>query len=315
MQYSLTWAAEGPEDAAERLSRMFHDVAIETDDRGRFGVSAVEGGDAAVALAATAWRGDGRGRAEVDGFLVVGDVHVGTVTISAAGRRVEATGPVLLPSGEVEVAWSEGHSARAVRFERAAVDGYARDVLGFLAGPVTFSATGPADDRRVQLWRSVERHAREDIAAHPELLHNDLIWDATARHLVATLLAVFPNSTLGWTRPDGDGGALPSTVRRAVAYMEDHLAEPVRIADIADAARLSPRGLQDAFRRQLGRTPMQQLRLLRLEAARDDLLRADPADGATVADIARRWGFEHAPRFAAAYREQFGENPRDTLRR
>ena len=315
MQYSLTWAADHPEDAAEHLSRTYRDVTIETDDRGAFGVRADERGDEAVALVGTAWRGSGRGRTDADGLVVVGDVYVGSIAVTTGRGRLDLTGLALLPLGDLEASWSGQHSSHVVRFHRSAIDDYALEFLGPHAAPVSFAETGPVDPRHEQLWRSVERHARSDVASDPQLLHNDLIWDATARHLIATMLTSFPNSTLAWTASGSGDRALPATVRRAVAYMEDHLAEPVRIADIAAAARLSPRGLQDAFHRLLGRTPTQQLRLLRLEAARDELLRSDPADGATVAEIARRWGFEHVPRFAAAYRDQFGENPRDTLRR
>lgn len=315
MQYSLTWAAAHPEDAAEQFSRSYPDIAIETDDRKRFHVAADERGDDAVALVGTVWRGSGRGRTDVSGFLLVADVYAGSVTVDAGGERSEISGLALIPPRDLSASWTGGHSARVVRFERSAVDAYARDALGWSAGPVVFSGDGPIGPQHEQLWRSVERHAREDVAAHGELLHDDLIWDATARHLMATLLSVFPNSTLEWARGDERGRALPSTIRRAVGYMEDHLGEAVRMADIAAAARLSPRGLQAAFRRWLGHSPTQHLRLLRLEAARDDLLRSDPADGTTVTEVATRWGFGHRPRFAAAYRAQFGENPRDTLRR
>ncbi|MFC6258767.1 hypothetical protein ACFP5Z_17115 [Kocuria oceani] len=33
-----------------------------------------------------------------------------------------------------------------------------------------------------------------------------------------------------------------------------------------------------------------------------------------MAEVAGRWGFTHRGRFAAAYRERFGENPAATLR-
>jgi AraC-like DNA-binding protein len=204
---------------------------------------------------------------------------------------------------------------REVRIDRVAVDDFARDHLGSAGAAVAFTSLHPISPVHELLWRSVERHVREDVAAHGELLHNDLIWDAATRHLIGTLLTVFPNSTLALEHPADGGQALPATIRRAIAYMEEHLAEPLSVAEIAAAARLSPRGLQDAFRRLLGRTPMQQVRMLRLEAARADLLVADPSDGATVGQIAQKWGFVHVARFAAAYRERYGENPRDTLQR
>ena len=49
--------------------------------------------------------------------------------------------------------------------------------------------------------------------------------------------------------------------------------------------------------------------------ARQELLRADPAGGATVAAVAARWGFGHPGRFATAYRARFGEPPGTTLHR
>lgn len=39
---------------------------------------------------------------------------------------------------------------------------------------------------------------------------------------------------------------------------------------------------------------------------------AGPGDGVTVLDVAARCGFGHAGRFAAAYRERFGESPSRT---
>jgi transcriptional regulator GlxA family with amidase domain len=75
------------------------------------------------------------------------------------------------------------------------------------------------------------------------------------------------------------------------------------------------RGLQDAFRRNLDASPADYLRRLRLDRVRQDLLAADPLSGATVAGIARRWGFVHLGRFAQTYRTAFGELPGSTLQR
>jgi transcriptional regulator GlxA family with amidase domain len=45
----------------------------------------------------------------------------------------------------------------------------------------------------------------------------------------------------------------------------------------------------------------------------DELREADP-HVTTVSQVAGRWGFLYLGRFAAAYREKFGERPSDTLR-
>jgi transcriptional regulator GlxA family with amidase domain len=103
-----------------------------------------------------------------------------------------------------------------------------------------------------------------------------------------------------------------TVVRRAFAHIDDHLDEPLTIVDIARAARLTPRGLQAAFRRELDTTPMGYLRDARLAAAHAELQRADPST-TTVPEVAVRWGFPDPAYFARIYRRAFGTAPRRTL--
>lgn len=104
-------------------------------------------------------------------------------------------------------------------------------------------------------------------------------------------------------------------VRRAVDHIEAHLADPLRMHDIAQAAGVSVRAVQQTFRELLDTTPMGYVRDRRLEAAREDLLRHGPGSGTTIAAIAMDWGFSNSGRFATAYRQRFGETPSATFRR
>ncbi len=106
-------------------------------------------------------------------------------------------------------------------------------------------------------------------------------------------------------------GAAPLRSRhlaRAVEYIEDHLAEQVTLGDIAQAAGCSARTVNAAFRSHLGVSPMTHLRNRRLERVRRALLRSQEAAGVIALDA----GFTHLGRFAAAYRERFGELPSAT---
>jgi AraC-like DNA-binding protein len=105
----------------------------------------------------------------------------------------------------------------------------------------------------------------------------------------------------------------PGFVRRAQDFIDANCAEPLQLPDISLAAGVPERTLRDGFQQFKGVSPMQYLRRLRLERARDALRNA-PAD-VRVADIALDCGFSHLGRFALAYREKFGESPSDTLRR
>jgi transcriptional regulator GlxA family with amidase domain len=57
---------------------------------------------------------------------------------------------------------------------------------------------------------------------------------------------------------------------------------------------------------------MTYLRHLRLNRVHSTLLDADPRS-VTVTAVACRWGFVHLGRFAAQYRQVFGEYPSTTL--
>ena len=58
-------------------------------------------------------------------------------------------------------------------------------------------------------------------------------------------------------------------------------------------------------------SPGEVLRNMRLDAAHAQLARND---GASVTEVALNCGFSHLSRFAACYRERFGQLPRDTSR-
>jgi transcriptional regulator GlxA family with amidase domain len=111
-----------------------------------------------------------------------------------------------------------------------------------------------------------------------------------------------------------DGQALPAALRRAVAYIDDHADGALGVTDIAAAARMSVRGLQVAFRRTLGMTPLEYVRAVRLSGAREQLESADPGS-VTLTDVAQRWGFTNLGRFTRMYRETYRELPRETLER
>jgi AraC family ethanolamine operon transcriptional activator len=74
----------------------------------------------------------------------------------------------------------------------------------------------------------------------------------------------------------------------------------------------SPRRLELCFRDVLGLSPHKYLRAVRLCGVRRELKRL-AGSGATVHDVAARWGFWHMSAFSADYKQQFGELPSVTL--
>jgi AraC-like DNA-binding protein len=162
-----------------------------------------------------------------------------------------------------------------------------------------------------QLWRAADfvrtSIAQQEAGSHP------LVIASAARLLAASVLTAFPNSALIDPTSGDRHDAHPATVRRAVAFIDEHAQEDISIADIAAAACVTIRAVQMAFRRHLDTTPMEYLRRVRLHLAHQELLSADPAHQ-TVTAVAYRWGFPSIGRFAAYYRKAYGVTPSRTLR-
>jgi AraC-like DNA-binding protein len=158
--------------------------------------------------------------------------------------------------------------------------------------------------------RGVVNHLQTTVRTSPDLLQNPLVRGAMRESAVEALLLSFPLVDA----EVASGTTTPRTVRRAVAFFDEHLGEPITVADAARAAGVSVRALELGFREHLGRTPREHLRLARLAAVRSALAASDPFSE-TVQSIARRWGFTHLSRFAQEYRRQYGELPSATLRR
>lgn len=130
--------------------------------------------------------------------------------------------------------------------------------------------------------------------------------------LVATTLLLHqPHSMAAhlWPAPPP---SMPQAVRRAQAFMLEHLGERLAVAMVAGHCGLSVRRLQAVFQDACGQSPLQWLRQQRLQAIRRELQQGDPDVG--IAEIAERFGFSHLGDFSKAYRDAFGETPSRTRR-
>ncbi|WP_433222514.1 helix-turn-helix transcriptional regulator [Dactylosporangium sp. CS-047395] len=189
------------------------------------------------------------------------------------------------------------------------------DLLAQVAGPepVRFTGYRPAGAGATGRWNHALDFAL-GLIGQDDCTDNPLIAGSTARLLAATALTVFPNTARADPTIEDRHDAHPASLRRALAFIDDHPGADLSIADVAVAAHVTVRALQLAFRRHLDTTPTAYLRRVRLEHAHRDLAAADPAS-TTVTAVAARWGFANHSRFTANYRAAYGLPPSRTLRR
>jgi AraC family ethanolamine operon transcriptional activator len=89
---------------------------------------------------------------------------------------------------------------------------------------------------------------------------------------------------------------------------------PVHISELCCHLAVSRRTLHRAFQHTLGMGPLAYLRLTRLSAAHNALLKTAPAN-VSVTQAALDYGFTDLGRFATSYRKMFGEVPSQTRRK
>jgi transcriptional regulator GlxA family with amidase domain len=102
-------------------------------------------------------------------------------------------------------------------------------------------------------------------------------------------------------------------VERAEAYLRAHPDAPLPVSRLSRLVGLSERGLREAFYRVRGMGPKRWMVTARLRGVRA-ILRNQSAVPTTVTNAAADYGFYELGRFAALYREAFGEAPSETLR-
>lgn len=104
-----------------------------------------------------------------------------------------------------------------------------------------------------------------------------------------------------------------AVVDRVKEYLASHADAPVTMTELCELAHVSRRTLQYSFETILGISPLRFLRTARLNRVRRNL--SDPISDSSVAVVAANWGFWHPGQFAKDYKQLFGENPSETVKR
>ncbi|HEY2192970.1 MAG TPA: AraC family transcriptional regulator [Actinomycetospora sp.] len=129
--------------------------------------------------------------------------------------------------------------------------------------------------------------------------------------VMGTLLLAHANTWRQMLTTRRPAPAARSRVHQAADLMAARAGDPLSVGHLAREVGLSTRALYDGFVREFDASPKRYLTDLRLERAHRELSAAGP--GLRVIDVADRWGFTNAGRFAALYRERYGQPPGTTL--
>lgn len=256
-----------------------------------------------------------------DTFFLLQIPLSGTARVKVGDRVVTSNrryASLLSPTQPVDMIWSDGCEQLLVYLDRRAVEEYAGgNDLDEPSGPIVFDPLVDLSNAAIASWLRLVHLARQELEQGSGLFGAGRPGaDLTAAHfeqvLISGLLAAQPNTSS--LTPLAANPLGSRTVRMAMDLIAAEPERPWRVAELAQEVGVSARTLQDAFQREHGISPLQQLRRTRLDRARADLLQGDPVTTSVTA-VASRWGYFHLSRFAQAYRLRFGESPSQTLAR
>ena len=133
-----------------------------------------------------------------------------------------------------------------------------------------------------------------------ELLHLQM----ADRPLPPTPIAVAPLGIV--TRQSTDTFAIDNhDLLRALGFIRENASKPIRVDDVLDEVPVSRRTLERLFQEQLGRTPAEEIRRVRLERAKHLLASTDLA----VPKVAAACGFGTGEYLATVFRQAVGMTP------
>ncbi len=293
--------SSGPVQAGEQLSRFLAPtkVTAATDFSRAAYVSGIRIGAVSIGVialgAAVSVEAVGTGD---DAAMVLCLRGSGEMTVNGRIMPLHAHhGLVVQPSRSLRGWFSDDCIRVVVRFE-------ARHLGSLLSSRgFSFEIADPAMRPWFECIQSI-LSSRAMIAA----IASDAVVRARVEDLLVTLLQRVCLPALS------DGASCDSVVRREIrraeAYIRAHAEDTVSLAEIARAAGASERTLQASFKTHYKVSPMNFLRNLRLDNARERIL-----SGSSVSDAAFDSGFSHLGRFAKYYAERFGDLPSSNARR
>ena len=235
-----------------------------------------------------------------------GDELVG-IEAGAYAAMLSADRPLAVHWSPDAVQYIVKISRESLEFQLARLTG--RPVARPIRFGLRFALTSPAAQALLSsvnfLWHELDRPG--GIAAVP------MAREHLERAVLTQLLTVVPHDhsyLLGTAAPAS--GEPVGRIPRLIEYIDAHADEDLSVSHLAQVAGITERALQLGFRKTVGTTPAAYVRGVRLDRVHDELS-AGLRPGATITDVAMRWGFFHPGRFASQYRERFGILPSQTV--
>jgi AraC-like DNA-binding protein len=177
--------------------------------------------------------------------------------------------------------------------------------------PLEFHPTFDARTQHVRALSALVQVAADPVAGAASIFASPIAAHHFGECLISYMLENFQHNYSAGISPSGRA-VRPQYIRRAIEYMHAHADKTQTLERIAEAANISVRALQYGFKQHLGVSPFEYLRRIRLKAAYSELV--SRSSDLSIVQIARKWGFPNAGRFAQLCRGVYGVGPSEIRR-
>ena len=254
------------------------------------------------------------GTARVDGQFKIGDHPPLDMVLVVAGGDPE------IFRQEKAASWLRGYERRGTMIGGVSAGPYILARAGLMKGrrmTVHWQHAGALEelDPSLMLERRLYVIDRDRVTCGGGTAPLDLMHALIAEHHGAEFARLVSDWFLhtgirGATEPQRGGlsarlGTTSGAILDAAAAMEDHIADPLTLVQLADRAGVTSRQLNRLFKEKLGQTTMTYYRRLRVLTGRR-LIEDSPM---SVTEVAMATGFANSAHFSRAFSDLFGRPP------
>jgi AraC-like DNA-binding protein len=223
------------------------------------------------------------------------------------------TATIISPGQKLESIASDTGAALLISIDLQSINTAVGKLLDrSLKQPVVFSSNIDLTDELGLSLKKLIQFLWETGAPRQLTDFSSLVLRKLEKALLYCLVEGLPSNYSEELRYQQDG-ALACHVRKAQAFIEDHLQNDINLGDIAASAGVCSRILQKAFAQHCGCSPMRFVTDARLQRIRQVLETA--TRDLKIVDVMMNYGFTQSGKFAREYQQLFGEKPSETLKR
>jgi AraC-like DNA-binding protein len=220
---------------------------------------------------------------------------------------------MISPNVEADMQFGQGCEQLIVRIGKTELERQLEKQLGrHIIAPLEFSPSVPLGASGAIEITNLLRFMTSSLVERSGISSSEIARSHMASLLMSGLLTCLDHNYREELADSGRQRAKPAYLSKAQEYMKHNVSQPIGPEDVAAAVRVSTRALFVGFKTYLNTTPMRYLKDLRLDLVRDTLLSMEP-HRASITTVAMDYGFHHLGHFCAAYKERFGEQPRETV--